>query len=412
MQWSSHQKSLVDLGDNQHKWQLIWGPVRSGKSVAALAGYLAWAGENFSGHTFILAAHTYGQMVNVVLPTVYAIAKEAGVSTFRRERTHLLKVGSNDFLTYDAHTKASRDKIQGMTLSGAYLDDAALMPEGFISQIATRCSEPGAKIVITANPEGPGHFLKKQYIDRASVIGADCHQLSMDDNPSLDPAYVADLERTLTGPFLRRARYGEWAAAAGLIFGNFRLEAPPAEAPYAYELAIDAATSSVTHALLIARYKEATWIVAEYRYDGRETGQLSDVDQVDGIIAMTMGAPITHAVIDPHALNTKAELKRRLTCAVESADNAVHPGILYTQAALAHGAVRISPACPELERECGAYLWDPDKAAAGEDAPIKKDDHGCDAMRYWCYTRHAHHTRVAQTTFGLEVMDPTRPEAM
>ena len=71
---------------------------------------------------------------------------------------------------------------------------------------------------------------------------------------------------------------------------------------------------------------------------------------------------------------------------VTPAKNDVHLGIEKTTQWMANGTLFISRACDWLIRELGNYTWDPKAAARGEDMPVKKDDHGCDAFRYFCFT--------------------------
>ena len=42
----------------------------------------------------------------------------------------------------------------------------------------------------------------------------------------------------------------------------------------------------------------------------------------------------------------------------------------------------MSDTCTELIREIPGYIWDPKAAERGVDAPVKVDDHFCDALRY------------------------------
>lgn len=391
MPWSKKQLELVRLGEDERRFHLVWGPVRSGKTRAGLAGFLAWSGSRFSKHTFLLAAKTMGQIRDNLLPLVDEISIDAlGLPTRYVANQKCVFVGSNRYLTYEGLNEASSAKLQGLTLSGAYIDEAATIPRSFADEVISRCSEDGAKIIMSANPEGPAHWLKTQFVDRSDEIGARCYPFELADNPTLSREYALALKATTTGVFLRRRYYGEWAAASGLIFPEAHVGLPPAEPPYAYELSVDAATSSVTHALLVALYALPTrqaWVVGEWRHDGRVDGQKADAELADGIASMLAGHSLRHAVIDPAALSLRAELRRRLNCPVTDALNEVLPGIQFTAAALAAGTVRISAACTETIREMGGYQWDESAADMGEDKPVKSDDHAMDALRYWVYSR-------------------------
>lgn len=391
MPWSRKQLELLNLGGDSRRFHLVWGPVRSGKTRAGLAGFLAWSGQNFSDHTFLLVAKTMGQIRDNLIPIIDELSFEAlGQPARYVENRKCVFVGTNRYLTYEGLNEASSSKLQGLTLSGAYIDEATTVPRSFADEVIARCSVPGAKIVMSANPEGPNHWLKINFVDRAEEIGAVCYPFELADNPTLSRDYALTLKATTSGVFLRRRYYGEWAAASGLIFPEVHVGIPPAEPPYAYELAVDAATSSVTHALLVGVYALPTqqaWILREWRHDGRVDGQIADSELADGIAAMVKDHSLRHCVIDPHALSLRAELRRRLKCPVSDALNDVLPGIQFTAASLAAGSVRISAACSETIREMGGYQWDEDAAEKGEDKPVKADDHAMDALRYWVYSR-------------------------
>ena len=70
-------------------------------------------------------------------------------------------------------------------------------------------------------------------------------------------------------------------------------------------------------------------------------------------------------------------------------NNEVLNGIRTVSSLLARGKLRIHRSCRNLLAELPGYSWDADKAAKGEDAPIKTDDHACDAMRYAIHTTEA-----------------------
>ncbi len=70
-------------------------------------------------------------------------------------------VGAND--------ERAEEKIRGMTLAGAYVDEASVLPESFCKMLLTRLSVEGARLYATTNPDSPMHWLKRDYLDRASL---------------------------------------------------------------------------------------------------------------------------------------------------------------------------------------------------------------------------------------------------
>jgi phage terminase large subunit len=58
-------------------------------------------------------------------------------------------------------------------------------------------------------------------------------------------------------------------------------------------------------------------------------------------------------------------------------------GIQHTASCLQDGTIKINSCCKRTIQEFGLYSWD-DKA--GEDKPIKENDHAMDAVRYFVNT--------------------------
>src|SRR5690606_4293976 len=110
---------------------------------------------------------------------------------------------------------------RGMTLAGAYGDEVTLWPESFFTMLLSRLSVPGAQFFGTTNPDSPGHWLKKRYLDRADELSLRRFRFTLADNPALDPAYVEALKREYTGLWYRRYILGEWVAAEGAIYDMF-----------------------------------------------------------------------------------------------------------------------------------------------------------------------------------------------
>ena len=92
---------------------------------------------------------------------------------------------------------------------------------------------------------------------------------------------------------------------------------------------------------------------------------------------------IEQIIIDPSASSMKETINRHGKFDYKNANNDVIGGIGNCNALLAAGMIKINKeACPKLLTEFGLYLWDADKG----DTPIKENDHGMDAMRYYVQT--------------------------
>ena len=102
-----------------------------------------------------------------------------------------------------------------MTLAGALLDEAVLMPRSFVEQCCARCSVQGARLWFSCNPEGPGHWFYQEWIQKAGERNALYLHFTMEDNPGLSPQVRERYRTMFQGTFYRRFVLGEWTAAAG-----------------------------------------------------------------------------------------------------------------------------------------------------------------------------------------------------
>src|SRR5581483_5832553 len=93
-------------------------------------------------------------------------------------------------------------------------------------------------------------------------------------------------------------------------------------------------------------------------------------------------------VVDPSAASFVTQLHQDGLSPVLG-NNDVLDGIRSVASLLGRGRLLVHRSCRNLINEIPGYSWDPDKAAKGEDAPIKADDHAMDAARYGIYTTRA-----------------------
>ena len=103
---------------------------------------------------------------------------------------------------------------------GAYCDELSLFPEDFFAMLLSRLSVSGAKLIATTNPDNPGHWLKRNYLDNDALDLLDL-KFTLDDNPFLPSEYVRALKTEYTGVFYDRFILGNWTAAEGRIYEDF-----------------------------------------------------------------------------------------------------------------------------------------------------------------------------------------------
>lgn len=113
-------------------------------------------------------------------------------------------------------------RIRGMTAYGAYINEATVANQEVFNEIKSRCSTDGARLIMDTNPDRPGHWLKRDYIDKADQRTIAEFHWALSDNTFLTKRYVDSIKAsTPSGMFTDRDIYGAWVAAAGIIYPDF-----------------------------------------------------------------------------------------------------------------------------------------------------------------------------------------------
>lgn len=394
--WSRKQAELFLLAEHPAHTFAVHGPVRSGKTMPAVFGFMRNACKNFAGYKFAICSRTAPQLEAIVVMYMRWFAREYGM-TIKQKKTHLevaswLNGPPNEFYPMLGKDVSSQYIASGYTTAGAILDESQGMPESFVNVVRERSvSVPGHKVVLIANPEGPQHWFKVNLINEANGVDIADYPFQMSDNETLTAKEVKELHDTHPAGVERQRRiFGEWVAATGMIYPHFEaaIKSPPTnEKPYRHSISIDHAPKRVSHALRFDWYTTGIWCAEEWRRDGQEAGYMDDTEQVHAIHRSLVGdRNVADWFVDPAALEFSAALGNIIGKRPKPADNDVREGIEKTSQLLANGSLYISNKCRHLIKELRGYVWDPKASDQGEDKPLKRADHGCDSLRYFAYT--------------------------
>lgn len=397
---SNKQKKILAFPYSDYDAIICDGAVRSGKTSIMMVAFVDWAMRNFSGQRFGICAKTVGSAKqNIVVPYMdmsYA-RKKYNIKWHGSDKILEVSRGpvTNLFEVFGGKDESSFTLIQGRTLAGVLLDEVVLMPQSFVHQAISRCSVTGAKLWFSCNPGAPTHWFYLDWIKRHKERNALYLHFQMRDNPSLSEKTLQSYETNFTGVFYERYVLGNWTLAEGLIYPNYQKAlCKPFDAEWSdYIIAIDYGTQNAFSCGLWALYDGIWYRIKEYYYSGRDTGQqktdteyaqdiddfLSDVWKVKQRIKV---------IIDPSAASFIALLRKqykngRQCYNIRPADNGVMDGIRDVATAIQTGKIKIFNTCENIKDEFGGYVWD-DKA--GDDRPVKVNDHAMDDMRYFVRT--------------------------
>ena len=430
MNWSKRQLLVMNwwrLPESKNLDGIIChGAVRSGKTMALTIGFFLWSMASFNGQVFALCGKTVGALRrNLLLPLPGWLGGIFKITENRSENKLTVRLGNrkNTYFLFGGQDEASCALIQGITLAGALLDEAVLMPRSFVEQTAARCSVEGAKLWFSCNPESPEHWFYREWICKAEEKRMLSLHFTMDHNPSLSRSVKDRYKRLYSGVFFRRFVLGQWCAAQGRIYdfqreshcvdGDFvnawvrgekistffddfgvistepqasgdissllrrntdfstplRYARNDRREPVRWYISVDYGTRNPFSAGLWAVRGAVAVRVAEYYHDGRRTGILkTDEEYADALENLAGERCIEFVVIDPSAASMIAVLRKRGRFSVRKAKHAVVPGIRLVSSLLKKGRLLISRDCENAIREFSQYVWQEDDA---RDAPKK-----------------------------------------
>lgn len=366
------------------------GAIRSGKTVCMTDGFFLWSMATFSGCTFALCGKTIASLRrNIVLNLQAWLGNILEITEYRSENKLVVtdKNGhENVYYLFGGQDESSYKLIQGITLAGVLLDEAALMPRSFVEQACARCSVAGSKLWFNCNPAGPEHWFYTQWIQNRKQKNLLHLHFSMADNPSLDPAVRSRYERMYTGVFYKRYILGQWSMAEGLVYAFDRERHVVKMLPTwgTYYISVDYGTQNPFSAGLWCLQNGRAVRLREYYHSGRETGIMhTDEEYYQALVKLAEGLPITQVVVDPSAASFIATIRAHGLFSVRKAKNEVQFGIRLVATLLAAGVLQIGDTCKDAIREFGLYRWE---NAGQQDRVCKENDHAMDDIRYFCAT--------------------------
>ena len=366
------------------------GAVRSGKTVCMVVGFFLWSMTRFNGNVFALCGKTVASLRRNVV--IHLQSWLSGVLEITEHRTdNRLEVRSpdgrqNTYYLFGGQDESSYMLIQGITLAGALLDEAVLMPRSFVEQTCARCSEAGAKLWFNCNPSTPEHWFYREWLEKSREKNALHLHFTMADNPALPQEVKDRYERMYTGHFYRRYVLGQWCGAEGLVYDFDPEKHVTTDLPQAgrYYISVDYGTQNPFSAGLWCVTGDRAVRLREYYYNGREQGKMkTDAEYYEALEDLAGDLPVEQVIVDPSAASFIAQVRKAGRFRIRRANNQVLPGIQLVAQLLRAGRLQIGAACTSAIREFSLYAW---QAEGAQDLPVKENDHAMDDIRYFCMT--------------------------
>lgn len=362
---------------------LLEGSVRSGKTWISLVAWALFVASSPKNAEFLMVGKTMTTLKRNCLNLLMDLEPTFTFNTGAKEAN---LYGRKIWLE-GADNERAENKIRGMTLSGAYLDEMTLIPEGFYYMVLSRLSKHGAKLIATTNPDSPTHYVYTDIICNDD-IDRKVTKFLIRDNTFLDPEYIESLEAEYKGIFYRRFLLGEWVVTEGLVYPAYDNTVPTEDREYTdFVISMDYGILNPTAILLFGKAKDGTWYaVQEYYHSGRDSKeQKTDEQYYEALENLAGDRKISELIVDPSASSFIALCRQKGRFRTRAADNAVIDGLQNTSLCLARRSILINDCCENTIKEFGLYSWDSDRT--DKDVVIKENDHAMDALRYFVQTK-------------------------
>lgn len=396
----------------------LWsGAVSSGKTIASLLAFLLRLAVAPDQGLVVIVGRTLQTIERNLLDPLSSVHLFGPLA---RHVQHTTGSTTATILGRTVHLVGAADaraegRIRGSTIVLAYVDEATLLPHAFWMMLLSRLRVGNAsRLMATTNPDGPFHWLRKDFILRKADIGLHHWHFTLDDNPSLDPDMVRRLKAQYTGLWYRRFILGDWCLASGSVYDMWDetrhvVDILPRMRRWT-AVGIDYGTVNPFSAVLIGQGDDDhLYAVSEYRHDSAQAlRQLTDAEYSLNVRSWlanvrrpgedARGVQPEWIFVDPSAASFMNQLWTDQVPGIAPATNTVLDGIRSVGVALGSGLLRIHRSCEGLLGELPGYAWDERAAERGEDKPLKMADHSADALRYALHsTAHEWRHLIPQT---------------
>lgn len=379
----THKQKQIRTALKDHRMVICDGSVRSGKSVGSDIAWVEFSRHVNEGNLLMIGKTERTLKRNVVDPLIEILGSAR--CRYVGGSGELFICGRRVYLA-GANDERAEEKIRGLTLAGAYLDEASTVPESFFTMLLSRLSLDGSRLLATTNPDSPMHWLKKTYLDRAADLNLARFQFRLTDNPYLPASYIEAIKREYTGLWRKRFIDGDWCVAEGAVYEDWnpdRHVVLRSRIPGVRRLlgvGVDVGTTNATRGYLLGVSDEPRPRLLVL--DEWAPPSMTDAGYSADFRKWMAGRRPEWICVDPAAASFRKQLFSDGYGNVMGADNAVVDGIRTLASLMATDGIVVSDACVELIEEIPSYVWDPKATIRGEDKPMKVNDHSCDALRY------------------------------
>lgn len=303
-----------------------------------------------------------------------------------------------------------REKFQGASLDFVWFDEEP--PQDIYEECRMRVLDRKGELFGTMTPlKGLTWVYDDIYLNRYGDKEIYYIRMEWADNPFLDGEEVASITAGLSAEMLESRRYGRFRANAGLVYPEFDESVhviDPFEVPLDWQdvVSIDPGLKNPLSAhFYCVDNDDNVYVVAEHYEEGRDVDYHAARlrEKADALNWHRDASGRLSALIDSAAGQRTLASSKSVSELFYERGVAVNPkvnkelfsGISRVRSYFAARPARIFifRSCVNLIREIKSYRW------GEQDAPVKRDDHALDELRYYIMSRPAYRPPKAKPGF-------------
>ena len=292
-----------------------------------------------------------------------------------------------------------REKFQGTSLDYVWFDEEP--PYDIYQECRMRVMDKKGEIFGTMTPlKGLSWVYDEIYLNKNNDDNIWYEQMEWLDNPYLNKEEIDSLTSSLSADELDARRYGKFTASGGMVYPEFDENVnviEPFTVPFEWydNISIDPGLNNPLSAHWYAvDYDNNIYVIAEHFEAKKGIEYHADIIKkiCDKLHWPKKNGKI-YALIDSAANQRTLASQKSVTELFYDYDILVNPNVnkdlfsgiqrvkTYLKNAKGESKLFIFKTCTNLIREIKSYFW------GDSDAPIKKDDHSLDELRYYIMSR-------------------------
>lgn len=293
-----------------------------------------------------------------------------------------------------------RDKFQGTSLDYVWFDEEP--PEDIYKECRMRVLDRCGEIYGTMTPlKGLTWVYNTIYLNEGNDEEVWCEFMEWADNPYLSQNEIKSLTATLSQSELEARRYGKFINSGGQVYSEFDESVnviDPFNVPQEWydNISIDPGLNNPLSAHWYAvDYDNNIYVIAEH-YETNQTVEYhaSKIKEICKRLNWHTASNGMYSALIDSAANQRTLSSPKNVCELfydngilvnPKVNKDLYSGINRVKSYLknSNGVSKlfIFKNCPNMIREIKGYFW------GNNDAPIKKDDHAMDELRYYIMSR-------------------------